>query len=59
QIRLLTAFPNSSTFGATGTLTLGPDKRVMRSLPWAKMENGSPQAIPAQIDKDDTLKGIL
>jgi len=59
QIRLLTAFPNSSTFGATGTLTLTPDKRVVRSLPWARMENGAPKLIPAQIDNDDALKGIL
>lgn len=59
QIRLLTAFPNSSTFGSTGTITLGADRRVIRNLPWARMENGAPQLVPLQLDKDDALKGIL
>ncbi len=42
QLTRLRVLPNFPLYGATGALTLLPDQRIYRRLPWMKMRNGRP-----------------
>lgn len=43
KLPLLQSVPGSELYGATGTLSVGPDRRMYRALPWAQFVNGVPQ----------------
>ena len=43
KLPLLENLPGSEVYGATGTLTVRPDGRIHRELPWAQFVSGVPQ----------------
>lgn len=50
RIQLLHKVPNSTLFGATGTLSVGEHNRIQRGLTWARFEAGQPKLLPKIID---------
>ena len=45
QLQQLSAFPNSSTAGLTGTLKINSEQRIERSLYWVTFNNNSIQQL--------------
>ncbi|MFP4243963.1 MAG: penicillin-binding protein activator, partial [Ectothiorhodospira sp.] len=47
HLQQLKALPNSELPGLSGNLSVAPDQRVVRHLPWAEFRNGVAQPLPA------------
>ncbi|HEY0634935.1 MAG TPA: penicillin-binding protein activator [Gammaproteobacteria bacterium] len=45
MLRLLQSFPYEQLAGESGTLRLGTDRRLVRTMKWARFKNGLPQPI--------------
>lgn len=47
RLSQLKALPDTHVDGASGSLSLAPDQRVQRQLPWAEYRDGQVQPLPA------------
>ncbi len=46
-LSLLKTLPDTEIRGATGSLSLGEDNRVVRQQPWARFQRGVPRPAPS------------
>ena len=50
RLTQLKALPDTRLQGLSGNLSLSPNQRIERQLPWAEFRNGQVQALPESVN---------